>query len=180
MKVFKFGGASVKDAEAVKNISVLLSKQSTKETVMVVSAMAKTTNALEEVCKSFKNAGADLASKVASIKQMHLQIIHDLFAENNTDLINNMGNLTTLTTKGAENLEKSLESLKEKDLKISRLQDALTKKDSVTLALVTSLKGEVGINDPDININVEKGVIMISIADNFGNVWCFIFPKNPR
>jgi len=90
----------------------------------------------------------------------------DFLKKNNTDLINNMGNLTTLTTKGAENLEKSLESLKEKDLKISRLQDALTKKDSVTLALVTSLKGEVGINDPDININVEKGVVMISIADN--------------
>ncbi len=90
----------------------------------------------------------------------------DFLKKNNTDLINNMGNLTTLTTKGAENLEKSLESLKEKDLKINRLQDALTKKDSVTLALVTSLKREVGIDDPDININVEKGVVMISIADN--------------
>lgn len=90
----------------------------------------------------------------------------DFLKKNNSDLINNMGNLTTLTTKGAENLEKSLESLKEKDLKISRLQDALTKKDSVTLALVTSLKKDVGMDDPDININVEKGVIMISIADN--------------
>ena len=90
----------------------------------------------------------------------------DFLKKNNSDLINNMGNLTTLTTKGAQNLEKSLESLKEKDLKISRLQDALTKKDSVTLALVTSLKKDVGMNDPDININVEKGVIMISIADN--------------
>jgi chemotaxis protein MotB len=90
----------------------------------------------------------------------------DFLKKNNNDLINNMGNLTTLTTKGAENLEKSLESLKEKDLKINRLQDALTKKDSVTLALVTSLKREVGIDDPDININVEKGVVMISIADN--------------
>lgn len=90
----------------------------------------------------------------------------DFLKKNNSDLINNMGNLTTLTTKGAENLEKSLESLKEKDLKITRLQDALTKKDSVTLALVTSLKREVGIDDPDININVEKGVVMISIADN--------------
>jgi chemotaxis protein MotB len=90
----------------------------------------------------------------------------DFLKRNNSDLINNMGNLTTLTTKGAENLEKSLESLKEKDLKISRLQDALTKKDSVTLALVTSLKKDVGMDDPDININVEKGVIMISIADN--------------
>lgn len=86
--------------------------------------------------------------------------------KNNSDLINSSKEMTVLTTKGAQNLEKSLESLKEKDLKISRLQDALTKKDSVTLALVTSLKKEVGFNDPDININVEKGVIMISIADN--------------
>jgi chemotaxis protein MotB len=45
------------------------------------------------------------------------------------------------------------------------MQDALTKKDSVTLALVTSLKSSVGISDPDIEINVEKGVVFISIAD---------------
>lgn len=89
----------------------------------------------------------------------------DGLKSHNQDLINSSKDLTVLTTKGAENLEKSLESLKEKDLKISRLQDALTKKDSVTLALVTSLKGAVGINDPDIEINVEKGVVFISIAD---------------
>ncbi|KJD32988.1 membrane protein [Tamlana nanhaiensis] len=74
-------------------------------------------------------------------------------------------NLQVLSAKGASNVEKTLESIKEKDLKISRLQDALTKKDSVTLALVTSLKREVGINDPDIEVNVEKGVVFISIAD---------------
>ncbi|WP_130733922.1 OmpA family protein [Flavobacterium sp. J27] len=90
----------------------------------------------------------------------------DYLKKNNADLINSSKELTVLTTKGAENLEKSLESLKEKDLKISRLQDALSKKDSVTLALVTSLKKEVGLNDPDINVNVEKGVVFISIADN--------------
>ena len=45
------------------------------------------------------------------------------------------------------------------------MQDALTKKDSVTLALVTSLKSSVGISDPDIEVNVEKGVVFISIAD---------------
>ena len=83
----------------------------------------------------------------------------------NEDLIQSSKDLTMLTAKGATNLEKSLESLREKDLKISRLQDALTKKDSVTLALVTSLKREVGMNDPDIEINVEKGVVYISIAD---------------
>lgn len=81
-------------------------------------------------------------------------------------LIDNMGNLTTLSKKGAENLEKSLESLREKDLRIQRLQDAMNKKDSVTLALVTSLKGVLGnINDEDIEISVEKGVVFVSISD---------------
>ena len=70
-----------------------------------------------------------------------------------------------LTSKSADNLEKSLESMQEKDLKITRLQDALTRKDSVTLAIVTSLKKEIGINDPDIEVNVEKGVVFISLSD---------------
>lgn len=88
-----------------------------------------------------------------------------LLKESNANLKESMTNITHLSAKGAENLEKSLESIKEKDIKITRLQDALTKKDSVTLALVTSLKKEVGINDPDIEVNVEKGVVFISIAD---------------
>jgi chemotaxis protein MotB len=100
-----------------------------------------------------------LSEKEAMLGQM------DYLKKNNNDLINNMGNMTTLSTKGAQNIEKALESMKEKDLKITRLQDALTKKDSVTLALVTSLKKEVGISDPDIQVNVEKGVVFISIAD---------------
>ncbi|MBW3518682.1 OmpA family protein [Flavobacterium sp. NKUCC04_CG] len=83
----------------------------------------------------------------------------------NEKLFNTMDNLTSLSSKGAQNLEKSLESMKEKDLRISRLQDAVSKKDSITLALVTSLKREVGFNDPDIEVNVEKGVVFISIAD---------------
>jgi chemotaxis protein MotB len=89
----------------------------------------------------------------------------DYLKKNNSDLLNNMGNMTTLTAKGADNIEKALESIKEKDLKISRLQDAITKKDSVTLALVSSMKSAVGINDPDIQVSVEKGVVFISISD---------------
>ncbi len=83
----------------------------------------------------------------------------------NQGLISNSKDMTILSAKGAENIEKALETIKEKDLKINRMQDALTKKDSVTLALVTSLKSAVGISDPDIEINVEKGVVFISIAD---------------
>lgn len=84
----------------------------------------------------------------------------------NAALLNNVGNLSVLSTKEAENLERSLESIKEKDMTIRSMQDAINKKDSVTLALVTSLKGALGnINDEDIEINVEKGVVYVSISD---------------
>ena len=87
---------------------------------------------------------------------------------NNTNaaLLNNVGDLATLSKKEAENLERSLESIKEKDLAIQSMRDAISKKDSVTLALVTSLKGALGnIADEDIEINVEKGVVYVSISD---------------
>jgi len=105
----------------------------------------------------------DRASATARVEAMKDQL--DDLKKNNTALIRSSQDLTELTSKGATNLEKSLESLKERDLKITRLQDAISRKDSVTLALVTSLKREVGINDPDIEVNVEKGVVFISIAD---------------
>src|SRR5690606_39987251 len=89
------------------------------------------------------------------VEKNSLQSQVDFLKEVNADLKRDKENITHLSSQGAANLEKSLESLREKDLKISRLQDALSKKDSVTLALVTSLKKEVGINDPDIQVNVE-------------------------
>ena len=84
----------------------------------------------------------------------------------NGDLIKQIGDFTDLTIKGAENLEKSLESMKEKDLTINKLRDAITRRDSVNLALVQSLKGVLGdLNDTDIEVNVEKGVVFVSISD---------------
>lgn len=104
------------------------------------------------------------AAALAELAALNEQV--SFLKENNQDLINNLGNLTTLSQKGAENLEKSLESLKEKDTRIKSLRDAVTRKDSVTLALVTSLKGVLGnIADEDIEINVEKGVVYVSISD---------------
>ncbi len=108
-------------------------------------------------CLSDKSA---VSARVVALQEQLLNL-----KDTNKDLIESAQGMTVLTTKGAENLEKSLESLKEKDLKINRLQDALNKKDSVTLALVTSLKKEVGLNDPDIEINVEKSVVYISLSD---------------
>ena len=99
-------------------------------------------------------------------KMKTLQDQNKFLKANNQELINNMGNMTTLTTKGAANLEKSLESLKEKDLTIRKLQNAITRRDSVNLSLVQSLKGVLGnLDDEDIEISVEKGVVFVSISD---------------
>ncbi|QXP54728.1 OmpA family protein [Cellulophaga sp. HaHa_2_95] len=102
----------------------------------------------------------------ASSRLKTLEDQNAFLKSNNQDLINNMGNLTTLSSKGAQNLEKSLESLQEKDLTIRKLNDAITRRDSVNLSLVQSLKGVLGnLDDQDIEISVEKGVVFVSISD---------------
>jgi chemotaxis protein MotB len=84
----------------------------------------------------------------------------------NQALLNSMGNMATLSAQEAINLEKSLERIKEKDLQIRRLQDAKDKQDSITLALVVSLKSSLGnLNDTDVVVNVEKSVVFISLSD---------------
>lgn len=148
---------------SVFSMVVLSSCVSKKQFTDLEAKQKETQDLLNTATVKLNSCLADKAASEARVEGLQDQLA-DL-RKTNQDLIDTKGNLTTLTQKGAENLEKSLESLKEKDLKITRLQDALTKKDSVTLAIVSSLKREVGINDPDIEINVEKGVVYISIAD---------------
>ena len=147
----------------VCSMLLLASCVSKKDYLALEAKQQETEDLLNSATVKLNKCLSDAAAANARVETMKDQLA-DL-RKANQDLIDTKGNLTTLTQKGAENLEKSLESLKEKDLKISRLQDALNKKDSVTLALVSSLKKEVGIDDPDINVNVEKGVVFISIAD---------------
>src|SRR5215468_8357654 len=78
MKVFKFGGASVKDADAVKNVASILSLFSNEPVVVVISAMGKTTNALEKVVQSYYYKKPDLAESIKQVKDYHLQIIREL------------------------------------------------------------------------------------------------------
>ena len=144
--------------------SLLLTSCVSKKQYAELEAKQKQTQDLLNTCTVKLNSC--LTDKAAA--DARLLTLQERLADmkkTNEDLIQSSKDLTMLTSKGATNLEKSLESLKEKDLKITRLQDALTKKDSVTLALVTSLKKEVGMNDPDIEIDVEKGVVYISLSD---------------
>ena len=134
-----------------------------KELVAAQVKLKNTKDLLNTATVKLNSCLSDKAVAEASLNALRDQL-GDL-RKTNDALISSTKEITLLTAKGADNLEKSLESLQERDLKINRLQDAITKKDSVTLAIVSSLKKSVGIDDPDIEINVEKGVVFISIAD---------------
>ena len=79
MQVFKFGGASIKDANGVKNLASVLKKVGFKNTLVVVSAMGKTTNAIELVIKNYFENKAELQSSLQDVKKYHNEILLDLF-----------------------------------------------------------------------------------------------------
>ncbi len=155
----------MKKAIALVISGVLLSScVSQKKFTELEELQQNTKNLLDSATVKLNSCNEDKEAALASLATLTEQ--NQFLKANNQDLINNIGNLTTLSQKGAENLEMSLESMKEKDIRIQRMQDAVTKKDSVTLALVTSLKGVLGnMSDDDIEINVEKGVVYVSISD---------------
>ena len=78
MKVFKFGGASVKDADGVKNVAKVLNQVGYKDTVVIVSAMGKTTNALELVVDHYFNKTKELPNSILELKRFHLDIVEEL------------------------------------------------------------------------------------------------------
>ena len=155
----------MKKAIALVISGVLLSScVSQKKFTELEELQQNTKNLLDSATVKLNSCNEDKEAALASLATLTEQ--NQFLKANNQDLINNIGNLTTLSQKGAENLEMSLESMKEKDIRIQRMQAAVTKKDSVTLALVTSLKGVLGnMSDDDIEINVEKGVVYVSISD---------------
>ncbi len=86
MRVFKFGGASVKDAEAVKNVASIIGRYADRPLIVVVSAMAKTTNALEKVIHAWVDNSGEAAELFAQIMDFHRAIAAQLFATPNQDL----------------------------------------------------------------------------------------------
>lgn len=83
MQIFKFGGASVKDAAGVHNVAKILEKVGYAHSLIVISAMGKTTNALEVVVNNYFKAPAQLPESLQTIKDFHYQIIRELFSDEN-------------------------------------------------------------------------------------------------
>lgn len=87
MKIFKFGGASVKDAAGVKNLVSVLEKVGYKDTLVVVSAMGKSTNALEEIIEQYFQDKTKTPAALLPLKEYHLQIVNDLFQEQKAEVV---------------------------------------------------------------------------------------------
>jgi aspartate kinase len=86
MRIFKFGGASVKDANGVKNVFQVLETVGYDNVLLVISAMGKTTNALEVVIKNYFEKSNELQESIQEVKKYHLQIVLELFEDDKNDV----------------------------------------------------------------------------------------------
>lgn len=116
-------------------------------------------------CNTAKDAltsqKAGLETEVANLnKQM------EYLKQNNTQALKQLEDLSVISSSQAESIKKSMENIGAKDAYIQTLQQQMAHKDSLNMALVMNLKGAVGdMNDQDINIKVDKGVVYIDISD---------------
>jgi chemotaxis protein MotB len=118
-------------------------------------------NACETAKASYLKQIDDLNKQLADLnkEQSYLK-------ENNTLALTQLENLSVISSSQAESIRKSMENLGMKDAYIKGLQTSLAQKDSLNLALVMNLKGAIGnLDDKDINIKVDKGVVFIDISD---------------
>lgn len=92
MEVYKFGGASVKDADGIKNLGFILQKNLDKQLLVVISAMGKTTNALEKLTKSYFDNKDDVFDILDEIKAYHFGIIDQLFEDKNAKVFDEINN----------------------------------------------------------------------------------------
>lgn len=92
MKVFKFGGASVKDAAAVQNVGAILKKFPAEKILVVVSAMGKTTNNLEKVVDAYYYKNGNAHELLENVKQFHLEIMNVLFKDNTNKVFEEVNN----------------------------------------------------------------------------------------
>lgn len=137
--------------------------------------LKKTYALLEEDLKNCDDQKADLLKQKRSlevekdglqkrIEDLLKQI--DFLKENNTTVLNQLKDLSVISNSQAESIKKSLDNIGAKDNYIQTLQSAISRKDSLNMALVMNLKSALSdINDKDVEIKVEKSAVYISISD---------------
>ena len=128
---------------------------------------SKYRDAQDAVSKNKNDAerfGATNKALQSTIDDLNKQV--DFLRNNNTTVLSQLKDLSVVTGSQAESIKKSLENIGAKDLYIQDLQGSMARKDSINMALVVNLKGAIGdLNDEDINIKVDKGVVYVDISD---------------
>ncbi|HEV9038558.1 MAG TPA: OmpA family protein [Puia sp.] len=125
-------------------------------------------NTLQGDLKNCNDAKADLATQFGTLKDQNADLLRqvDLLKQNNTTALKQLQDLSVISASQAESIKKSLDNIGAKDVYIQDLQKEMARKDSLNMALVMNLKGAVGdLDDKDINIKVDKGVVFIDISD---------------
>ncbi|TAL46288.1 MAG: hypothetical protein EPN92_06420 [Chitinophagaceae bacterium] len=121
-------------------------------------------NAKDELARQKASLENDKAALNTRISDLNKQI--DFLKENNTTVLKQLQDLSVLSSSQAESIKKSLDNIGAKDAYIQDLQSTMARKDSLNLVLVMNLKGAIGnMEDEDINIKVDKGVVYIDISD---------------
>jgi chemotaxis protein MotB len=118
--------------------------------------------------KACRDAEAEAARQRAKLES-DLEVANkqaQFLRENNNTMVNQLKDLSVISSSQAESIKKSMENIGNKDIYIQDLQRAMARKDSLNMALVMNLKGALNdINDQDIEIKVEKSAVFISISD---------------
>jgi chemotaxis protein MotB len=130
----------------------------------LIGAQSDLKNCRDEKSELERNkaiALAQLESQLASLKEQN-----DFLKKNNNSALKQLEDLSVISSSQAESIKKSLDNIGSKDAYIQTIQAAAARKDSMNMALVMNLKGAIGnLDDKDINIKVDKGVVYVDISD---------------
>jgi len=138
----------------------------------IEQALRQTTSDLAECEKKFatkSSAYDDLVSQLSTAKSKIEELLKEVEYQKtaNGKLLDQMANLSVISKEGAESIKKSLETIDKQSRDISILNSQIRSKDSLNLVLVLNLKRSLtDVNDTDVNVKVDKGVVLISLSDN--------------
>ncbi|HEY4107896.1 OmpA/MotB family protein [Puia sp.] len=150
---------------------LLFSCVSTKKFKGLQSKYDSLNNAYSALQNDLKNCNSKTATLTheksdCDARTAALQKQIDFLKQNNTQALKQLEDMSVISSSQAQSIQKSLDNLGAKDAYIQSLQAAMAHKDSLNMALVNNLKGAIGnLNDQDINIKVDKGVIYVDISD---------------
>jgi chemotaxis protein MotB len=148
--------------------SSCVSKKKLTAAELKYTELQGTYNKLQDDLKYCEDSKTKLQSENESLNRNIADLNKQLefMKENNTQALKQLENLSVISSQQAASIKQSMDNIGAKDAYIQSLQESMAKKDSLNMALVMNLKGAIGnLDDEDINIKVDKGVVYIDISD---------------